>query len=169
MNDLSNNTMSRASAIARAERYFDSGAFKADLARRVAIPSESQNPERAAELRYYIEAEMKPALEAMGFACRILTHPKAKGPFLFAERIEDPARPTVLGYGHGDVIRGFEGSWKPEAGHRTLGACRIRGALLGARHRRQQGPTHHKSRGARRRAGGTRRTRLQRQMADRDG
>jgi hypothetical protein len=38
-----------------------SGAFKADLARRVAIPSESQNPERAAELRHYIEAEMRPA------------------------------------------------------------------------------------------------------------
>jgi acetylornithine deacetylase/succinyl-diaminopimelate desuccinylase-like protein len=113
MNDLSNNTMSRAGAIARAERYFDSGAFKADLARRVAIPSESQNPERAAELRYYIEAEMQPALETMGFACPILTHPKARGPFLFAERIENPARPTVLGYGHGDVIRGFEGSWKP--------------------------------------------------------
>jgi hypothetical protein len=73
MNDLSNNTMSRAGAIARTERYFDSGAFKADLARRVAIPSESQNPERAAELQHYIEAEMKPALEAMGFACRILT------------------------------------------------------------------------------------------------
>jgi hypothetical protein len=53
-----------------------SGAFKADLARRVAIPSESQNLERAAELQHYIEAEMKPALEAMGFACRILTHPR---------------------------------------------------------------------------------------------
>jgi hypothetical protein len=81
MNDVSNNTMSRAGAIARAERYFDSGALKADLARRVAIPSESQNPERAAELRHYIEAEMRPALEAMGFACRILTHLKARGPF----------------------------------------------------------------------------------------
>jgi hypothetical protein len=79
MNDLSNNTMSRAGAIARAERYFDSGAFKADLSRRVAIPSESQNPERSAELRHYIEVEMKRALEAMGFACRILTHPKARG------------------------------------------------------------------------------------------
>jgi acetylornithine deacetylase/succinyl-diaminopimelate desuccinylase-like protein len=112
MNELSNTAMSRAGAIDRAERYFDSGAFKADLARRVAVPSESQNPARAAELRRYIEAEMKPALEALGFACRILTHPKAKGPFLFAERIENPARPTVFGYGHGDVIRGFEGSWK---------------------------------------------------------
>ena len=33
---------------------------------------------------------MKPALEALGFTCRILTQAKAKGPFLFAERIEDP-------------------------------------------------------------------------------
>ena len=40
---------------------------------------------------------------------------------------------------------------------------------MGARHRRQQGPAHHQPRGARRRAGGTRRARLQRQMADRDG
>ncbi len=52
---------------------------------------------------------MKPALDALGFACRVLTHPKANGPFLFAERIENPLHPTVLGYGHGDVIRGFEG------------------------------------------------------------
>ena len=120
MNDLSNNIVSRAGAIARAERYFDSGAFKADLARRVAIPSESQNPERAAELRRYIEAEMKPALEAMGFACRILTHPKAKGPFLFAERIEDPAR------SHRARLRPWRRDprirRKLEAGHRTLGA-----------------------------------------------
>jgi acetylornithine deacetylase/succinyl-diaminopimelate desuccinylase-like protein len=113
MSELSSGTMSRQGAIARAERYFDSGAFKAELARRVAIASESQNPERVPELVRYIEAEMKPALEALGFSCRILAHPSAKGPFLLAERIEDPARPTVLGYGHGDVIRGFEGSWKP--------------------------------------------------------
>jgi acetylornithine deacetylase/succinyl-diaminopimelate desuccinylase-like protein len=112
MNDLRNRTMSRQGAIARAERHFDSGAFKADLARRVAIPSESQNAQRGPDLRRYLEDEMKPALDALGFACRILTHPKAKGPFLFAERIENPARPTVLGYGHGDVIRGFEGSWQ---------------------------------------------------------
>jgi acetylornithine deacetylase/succinyl-diaminopimelate desuccinylase-like protein len=112
MNDLRNSTMSRQGAIARAERHFDSGAFKADLARRVAIPSESQNSQRAADLRRYIDEEMKPALDALGFSCRIFTHPKAKGPFLFAERIENPLHPTVLGYGHGDVIRGFEGKWQ---------------------------------------------------------
>src|SRR6266571_1465375 len=90
--------MSRIDAIARAERYFDQGAFKSDLARRVAIPTESQNPDRAAELARYLETEMRPAL-------------KARGPFLHGERIEDRALPTVLGYGHGDVIRGLDGSW----------------------------------------------------------
>ena len=39
--------MSREAAIVRAEAYLDGGAFKADLARRVAIPTESQNPDRS--------------------------------------------------------------------------------------------------------------------------
>src|ERR1700738_375848 len=104
--------MSREAAIASAEAYFDSGAFKTDLARRVAIPTESQNPERAAELKRYIETEMRPALEAMGFICRVLTQGNARGPFLYAERFEDKALPTVLGYGNGDVIRGLESGWK---------------------------------------------------------
>jgi acetylornithine deacetylase/succinyl-diaminopimelate desuccinylase-like protein len=56
--------------------------------------------------------EMKPALEALGFSCRLLTHQHASGPFLYAERIEDSAQPTVLGYGHGDVIRGLDAGWK---------------------------------------------------------
>src|SRR5205814_237672 len=103
--------MSRAAAISRAEAYFDSGAFRDDLARRVAIPTESQNPERKEELAHYLSSEIAPALEKLGFACRTLTQQKAKGPFLYAERIEDPALPTVLGYGHGDVIRGLESGW----------------------------------------------------------
>src|ERR1044071_3314125 len=98
--------MTREAAITRAEEYFDSGTFKSELARRVAIPTESQNPERAADMARYIDTEMKPALEAMGFKCRVLTQAKAKGPFLYAERIEAEDLPTVLGYGHGDVIRG---------------------------------------------------------------
>jgi acetylornithine deacetylase/succinyl-diaminopimelate desuccinylase-like protein len=105
--------MTRAAAIAHAENYFDTGAFKVDLARRVAIPTESQNPERVAELRRYVEAEIKPALEALGFRCQVLTHPKARGPFLVGERFEGADLPTVLGYGHGDVIRGLEAGWRP--------------------------------------------------------
>jgi acetylornithine deacetylase/succinyl-diaminopimelate desuccinylase-like protein len=103
--------MSRADAVARAQDYFDRGDFKTDLARRVSIPTESQNPERAADLARYVESEMKPALEALGFNCRIMTHAKARGPFLFAERMEAAGLPTVLGYGHGDVIRGLDNAW----------------------------------------------------------
>jgi acetylornithine deacetylase/succinyl-diaminopimelate desuccinylase-like protein len=105
--------MTRTQAIAHAEGRFDSGAFKEALARRIALPTESQNPAHAAVLIEYLEREMRPALAAMGFGCRTLTHPKARAPFLYAERIEDAAAPTVLGYGHGDVIRGLESEWQP--------------------------------------------------------
>jgi acetylornithine deacetylase/succinyl-diaminopimelate desuccinylase-like protein len=106
--------MSREQTIAAAERYFDGGGFFADLARRVAIPTESQNPDRGAELARYLSAEMQPSFERLGFNCRVLPNPVARGgPFLIAERIEDPAFVTVLSYGHGDVIRGQEQSWKP--------------------------------------------------------
>jgi len=63
-------------------------------------------------LAQYLHEELQPAFEAMGFECRTLTHPRAKAPFLFAQRIEDPRLPTVFGYGHGDVIRGLEPEWK---------------------------------------------------------
>ncbi len=104
--------MSRADAIERAERYFDAGAFLADLERRVAIPSESQNPERRGALDDYLEQEMRPTLERMGFACEVIPNPVPEGgPFLYAERIERPDAVTVFSYGHGDVIRGQDASW----------------------------------------------------------
>lgn len=104
--------MSRDSAIAHAFAAFDDGRFAADLARRIAIPTESQNPERASILRDYLDREMIPAFAAMGFSTRILEHPAALAPFLYAERIEGEGLPTVLGYGHGDVIRGLDDGWK---------------------------------------------------------
>lgn len=104
--------MTRAQAIANAEAYYDSGAFEADLARRVAIPSESQNPARRAELARYLTAEIGPSLEALGFTCRLFATPVADTPFLYAERIEHPERVTVLSYGHGDVIRGLGSQWR---------------------------------------------------------
>jgi acetylornithine deacetylase/succinyl-diaminopimelate desuccinylase-like protein len=105
--------VSREQAIRRAERYFDEGGFVADLARRVAIRTESQNPERKGELARYLTAEMQPSLERLGFRCRLLENPKpGGGPFLLAERIEDPGLATVFSYGHGDVIRGQEAQWR---------------------------------------------------------
>ena len=105
--------MSRAAAIERAQRYFDSGEFQADLARRVAFRTESQVPESRPQLGAYLENEIAPAFERMGFDYRIVPNPAGNaGPFLIASRIEDPTLPTVLGYGHGDVIRGLEPQWR---------------------------------------------------------
>jgi acetylornithine deacetylase/succinyl-diaminopimelate desuccinylase-like protein len=104
--------MDRNLAIESALQQFDSGEFKAALARRIAMPTESQNPDRGPVLAAYLHDEIQPAFEAMGFTCRTLTHPKAKAPFLLAERIEGKDLPTVFGYGHGDVIRGLEPEWK---------------------------------------------------------
>lgn len=105
--------MTRSDALAHAERYFDDGGFSRDLARRIAIPTESQNPERRADLDRYLRDEMQPSLERLGFRCRLLANPAAAhGPFLFAERIESATLPTVLSYGHGDVIRGQDERWR---------------------------------------------------------
>jgi acetylornithine deacetylase/succinyl-diaminopimelate desuccinylase-like protein len=104
--------MSRQQALQNAAAHFDGGAFRTVLARRVAFPTESQNAARAEVLARYLDLEMRPAFEAMGFSCETLLHQKARAPFLFAERIENPALPTVFSYGHGDVIRGLEPEWQ---------------------------------------------------------
>ncbi len=104
--------MTRAASIALAQAYFDTKTFHADLARRVAIPTESQNPDRAAELNQYLQGELTPSLEALGFECRIYENSKKGGPFLIATRIEGADLPTALSYGHGDVIRGLDAQWR---------------------------------------------------------
>lgn len=104
---------SRAAALAAAAAYFDESRFQADLARRVAVPSTSQEPDKRPELRRYLAEEIVPQLEGLGFACGLHDNPVVEGvPFLVAERIEDPALPTVLTYGHADVVRGQEGKWR---------------------------------------------------------
>jgi acetylornithine deacetylase/succinyl-diaminopimelate desuccinylase-like protein len=102
--------MSRAAAIARAHAYFDGGQFLADLKRRVAIPSTSQEPERAEALRRYLD-EIAASLTPLGFTSRVLAN--ASGPpFLVGERIEDAAALTILLYGHGDTVRGLDDLWR---------------------------------------------------------
>src|SRR3990167_1306313 len=100
--------MTREAAIAAAEAYFVEGGFVADLARRVAIPTESQIEERAPVLRAYLADEIAPSFARLGFASEIVDNPVRGGPVLIAERRESGAATTVFGYGHGDVIRGLE-------------------------------------------------------------
>lgn len=103
---------SRAGAIARAYEKMDSGEYLDDLARRIAIPTESQVPERAPELVRYQKEEIAPSFEAMGFTCEIIDNPvPQRGPVLVSQRIEDPTKPTVLIYGHGDVVRSVTSEW----------------------------------------------------------
>jgi acetylornithine deacetylase/succinyl-diaminopimelate desuccinylase-like protein len=113
---------SRAGAVARARAYVDSGAFEAELGRRVAVKTESQLlPASLPELRRYLDEEMVPAFAKLGFTSRIYDNPlPGQGPVLLATRIEDAKLPTVIGYGHGDVIRGLEDQWTKGQGPWTV-------------------------------------------------
>src|SRR3954470_14046063 len=105
--------MDRQHALTRAAEHFDSGAFFADLERRVAFRTESAFPDREQDLRDYLTAEMVPAVERLGFTARIVENPvSARHPFLVARRVEDPALPTVLTYGHGDVQPAHPEQWR---------------------------------------------------------
>ena len=99
--------MTRADAIAHATDYFDSGAFLADLTRRVAYRTESGHPDRQA----YLAQEMLPAAHRVGATAEILDNP-AGGPFLIAHRHEADELPTVLTYGHGDVVLAQAHRWR---------------------------------------------------------
>ncbi|MFK0384598.1 M20 family metallopeptidase [Agrobacterium sp. NPDC090273] len=103
--------MTRQAAIDHATAYFDEGGFVRDLARRVGLRTESQNEASADILSLYLEAEMKPAFTDMGFTSEIVIDPASGLPFLMAERFEGENLPTVLGYGHGDVVRGLDEGW----------------------------------------------------------
>ncbi|MGC1505856.1 MAG: M20 family metallopeptidase [Sulfitobacter sp.] len=105
--------MSRQAAIEHATAYFETGQLQTDLAKLVAFETESQNPEKMPELRRYLNEAIGPRLTALGFDCKVHDNPDATGgPFLVGIRIEDPALPTVLTYGHGDVIRAQTGAWR---------------------------------------------------------
>lgn len=104
--------MTRDAAVEAASTYFEEGRFQSDLADLVAFPSESQNPEAAPELIRYLQDAMKPRLEAAGFVCEIFHNPLADAPpLLMGERHEGDGLPTVLTYGHGDVVRAQDGLW----------------------------------------------------------
>lgn len=101
----------------------DLATLQRTLTRRVAIPTESQNRERAPELRRYLDEELRPELEAMGFVCEDWANPvDGAPPMLFAERHEAAALPTVLMYGHGDVVPGDESKWRKAASPWSLEA-----------------------------------------------
>ncbi len=104
--------MSRAEVINRAGQYLQSGEFLTELGRRVAYPTESQSGGRGDALRAYLETELQPTLAELGFTSKLIESPSGKGPYLLAHYQESASAPTVLSYGHGDVVDGMEGEWR---------------------------------------------------------
>jgi acetylornithine deacetylase/succinyl-diaminopimelate desuccinylase-like protein len=113
--------MSREQAISYASGYFDDGSFQRVLGERIAHRTESQSSDGLPALQTYLDENLVPALEALGFSCRCVPNPVAlRGPFLLAERIEDPAALTLLTYGHGDVVHGYDAQWRADLAPWTL-------------------------------------------------
>lgn len=106
-------TATRQAAISKAEAYFDDGRFACELADLVACPTESQDPGRGSDLAAYLSAQMAPKLERLGFVVEVFDNPAPDAPpILIAERVEASDLPTVLIYGHGDVVLGQAGRWR---------------------------------------------------------
>ena len=105
-------TGKRDGAVARAAQHFDSGDFAAGLARLVAHPTQSQLPNAHAALADYFDTTIGPDLAAIGFKADLFENPEPDaGPILVARRHEGDALPTVLIYGHGDVVVGQDDRW----------------------------------------------------------
>lgn len=103
----------RQQAIDAAHAIHDSGDYLRRLAALVAVPTESQMPGRAPDLARYGTDVLGPMVAELGFTVQVLPNPlPERGPVLVATRLEDPARPTVLLYGHGDVVRGQPERWR---------------------------------------------------------
>ncbi|MGQ3070988.1 MAG: M20 family metallopeptidase [Ferrovibrionaceae bacterium] len=103
----------RTTALAATAGWFDQGHFLVELGRRVAHRTESQEATSGPALRAYLTDEIVPSIEKLGFAWDIHPNPDPRhGPFLIARRIEGADLPTVLIYGHGDVVRGYDAQWK---------------------------------------------------------
>jgi len=102
----------RAEALGRSLAWFDRGLLQADLDRRVRFRTVSQDPACAPVLRAYLQDEIARSVEDLGFTASIIDNPVAGAPpLLIAERHEAVGLPTVLIYGHGDVVAGYDEQW----------------------------------------------------------
>ena len=109
---MTHDTSGRAMALLRAAAMFDDGALRTRLAQFVAIPSTAQDPAFDPALHQYLDEAIRPWVEQLGFTVAIHPNPlEGFGPILTAARIEDPGRPTILLYGHGDTVRGLDEQW----------------------------------------------------------
>ncbi|MCK0545412.1 M20 family metallopeptidase [Pseudomonas syringae pv. aptata] len=104
---------SRSHAIENVTEQFDNGTFFALLGRSVAYPTQSQEAESLPELYRYLHEFITTHVERLGFSVTVHDNPVAgRGPLMIATRIEAAELPTLLSYGHGDVVRGYDAQWQ---------------------------------------------------------
>lgn len=102
----------REDALQSAHTHFDDGLFLDDLRRLVAVPTMSQSPDHGEAISGYLQDVIGGMTRDMGFTHRVMANPaQERCPVFIAERIEDETKPTILIYGHGDVIYGQEEQW----------------------------------------------------------
>ena len=106
-------SMTRENAIKRARNLFDSDEFFSRLSALVAAHTGSRADDRGPEMAAYLEQHLAPWLNSLDFQCRLVENPvEVNAPLLIGRRIENPDRPTILIYGHGDTVPAMEGRWE---------------------------------------------------------
>jgi acetylornithine deacetylase/succinyl-diaminopimelate desuccinylase-like protein len=92
--------------------YFDSGEFFAELADLISYPTASGEVGAGVAVEAYLQERIGPILEDIGCLWRIVPNvDRESAPFLLGHRFEDSALPTVLVYGHADVVEGQTDLW----------------------------------------------------------
>ncbi len=113
----------RKEILKKAASFVDGGGFFSELAALVGHRTVSTNSANRLELNSYLTDKIAPRLQQMGFDNRI--HAEWNGganSFLVGRRIENPDLPTMLCYGHADVVDGHEGQWDEGRDPFTLSA-----------------------------------------------
>lgn len=106
-----------------ANDYIDSGGFFRDLAAMVAYPTVSTDLGARVAITAYLDEVLTPALQDVGCSVTRYANPDARGgPFLVGRRVESVELPTVLCYGHADVVDGQAGQWSENRDPWTLTA-----------------------------------------------
>lgn len=104
--------ITRTELLEQASIHVDSGAFFEDLSRLVAYPTESSKPSGAQAIEAYLDEVVVPRLTELGCKVQLFKNWKdTRNTFVIATLVEAEDLPTVLTYGHVDVVAGQDGDW----------------------------------------------------------
>ena len=115
---------------AKCQGLRDSGVAERWLAHLIAAPTQSQVEGQGDVLNAYLTDTIAPLLNEIGFKHYVFDNPvNGAPPFLVANRHEGLVLPTILIYGHGDVIHGQDSEW--HAGLKPFRTVKRDGMIFG--------------------------------------